>query len=49
MLFFEGCFVNGYREGKGKEFDEKGNVIYEGLFKEGKRMNIMHMKEMKGY
>ena len=49
MLFFEGCFVNGYREGKGKEFDEKGNVIYEGLFKEGKRMNIMLMKEMKGY
>ena len=49
MLFFEGCFVNGYREGKGKEFDEKGNVIYEGLFKEGKRMNMMIMKEMKGY
>ena len=48
-LFFEGCFVNGYREGKGKEFDEKGNVIYEGLFKEGKRMNIMLMKEMRGY
>ena len=29
MLFFEGCFVNEYREGKGKEIDEKGNVIYE--------------------
>ena len=40
---------NGYREGKGKEYDESENVIFEGFFKEGKRMNIVPMKEMKGY
>ena len=48
-IFFEGYFVNGYREGKGKEYDENGNVIYEGFYKQGKRMNIVELKEMKGY
>ena len=48
-IVFEGYFVNGYREGKGKEYDENGNVIYEGFFKQGKRMNIVELKEMKGY
>ena len=48
-IFFEGYFVNGYREGKGKEYDEKGNVVYEGFFEQGRRMNIVELKEMKGY
>ena len=48
-LYFEGYFVNGYREGKGKEYDENGNVMFDGFFKEGKRMNIVELKEMKGY
>ena len=48
-LYFEGYFVNGYREGRGKEYDENGNVIFDGFFKEGKRMNIVELKEMKGY
>ena len=48
-IFFEGCFVNGYREGRGKEYDENGNVMFEGFYKEGKRMNIVELKEMKGY
>ena len=49
MIFFEGYLKNGYREGKGKEYDENGNVIFNGFFKEGKRMNIVELKEMKGY
>ena len=40
---------NGYREGKGKEYDENGNVIFEGFYEEGRRMNIVPLKEMKGY
>ena len=47
--FFKGYFENGYRKGKGKEYDEDGNVIFEGFFEQGKRMNIVRMKEMKGY
>ena len=47
--FFKGYFENGYRKGKGKEYDENGNVIFEGFFEHGKRMNIVPMKEMKGY
>ena len=47
--FFKGYFENGYRKGKGKEYDENGNVIFEGFFEQGKRMNIVEMKEMKGY
>ena len=48
-LYFEGYFVNGYREGRGKEYNEEGEVVFEGFFKEGKRMNIVVVKEMKGY
>ena len=48
-IVFEGYLKNGYREGKGKEYDENGNVIFEGFYEEGKRMNIVELKEMKGY
>ena len=48
-VFFEGYFENGYRQGKGKEYDESGNMIYEGFYSNGKRMNIVPVKEMKGY
>ena len=41
MLFFEGKFVNGYREGPGKEYDEKGNLIYDGLYDKGKKLKIV--------
>ena len=49
VLYFEGNMKNGYREGYGIEYDLNGNVMYEGLYKQGKRMNIVEMKEMKGY
>ena len=48
-IVFEGYFANGYREGKGKEYDEKGKLVFEGFYKQGKRMNIVELKEMKGY
>ena len=48
-IVFEGYLKNGYREGKGKEYDENGNVIFEGFYEEGRRMNIVELKEMKGY
>ena len=48
-IVFEGYLKNGYREGKGKEYDENGNVIFEGFYEQGKRMNIVELKEMKGY
>ena len=48
-IVFEGYLKNGYREGKGREYDENGNVIFEGFYEQGKRMNIVEMKEMKGY
>ena len=45
--YFVGSFVNGYRQGKGKEYDEKGNLVYEGCYEEGKRLE--RMTEMNGY
>ena len=38
-LFFEGSFVNGYRQGKGKEY-ENDIVVYEGLYEKGKGIGI---------
>ena len=49
VIFFEGYLKNGYREGRGIEYNEKGEVVFDGFFKEGKRMNIVELKEMKGY
>ena len=45
-LFFEGSFVNGYRQGKGKEY-ENDIVVYEGLYEKGKK--LVKMTEMDGY
>ncbi len=36
-LLYIGEYMNGERNGKGKEFDGKGNLIYFGKFKNGKR------------
>ena len=50
ILFYKGYFVNGYREGRGQEYDENGKVVYDGLFKKGKKLNIVPSNEMgKGY
>ena len=36
-LIFEGSYKNGERNGKGKEFDSKGKIIFEGEYLKGKR------------
>ena len=48
-LFFTGRFVNGYRSGRGKEYDTQGNVVFDGFFREGKKMKVYPVNEMKGY
>jgi len=34
---FEGEYLNGKRNGKGKEYNEEGNLIYEGDYLNGER------------
>lgn len=29
-LYFQGYFINGYRGGRGKEYDENGNMVFDG-------------------
>ena len=36
-LIYEGEYLNGKRNGKGKEYDKNGKLIFEGEYKEGKR------------
>ena len=36
-LLFEGQYANRKRNGEGKEFDEEGNIIFEGEYLDGKR------------
>ena len=36
-LIYEGEYSNGERNGKGKEYDYKGNLIFEGEYLNGKR------------
>ena len=38
-LIFEGEYLNGKRNGIGKEYDYYGEIIFEGEYKEGKRWN----------
>ena len=37
QLVYEGEYLNGERNGQGKEYDEKVRLIYEGEFKNGKK------------
>ena len=36
-LIYEGEYINGERNGKGKEYDIKNRIIYEGEYLKGKR------------
>ena len=38
-LEYEGEYLNGEKNGKGKNYDYKGNIIFEGEYKNGKRWN----------
>ena len=48
-VWFEGFVENGYRQGKGKEYDKNGNITFEGFFERGKKSRLCRMGEMKGY
>ena len=50
-LEFEGEYLNGEINGKGKEYDNLGNIIYEGEYLNGKRWNgtIYNKKDYKKY
>ena len=39
FLIYEGEFLHGERNGKGKEYDSKGNIEFEGEFFNGKKWN----------
>ena len=38
-LLYEGEFLNGIRNGKGKEYDENKHLIFEGQYLKGRRWN----------
>ena len=52
-LIYEGEYLNGERNGKGKEYNNNGELIFEGEFKNGKRWNgifkCSELKDGKGY
>ena len=35
-IIFEGKYLNGKRNGKGKEYDENGKLIFEGKYFDGR-------------
>ena len=37
ILKFEGIYLNGKRHGYGKEYNYKGELIYEGKYKNGEK------------
>lgn len=45
-LLLQGTFVNGYLEGKAKEYDTKGQLVSEWFYEKGKKLNIIQVKEM---
>ena len=45
-LFFDGYLKNGYRHGRGTEYDEQGNEIYDGLYDTGNKLNCSPFLEM---
>ena len=47
-IWFEGYFVNGYREGRGKEYDEYDNLISDGYYSKGVKLNREPLSEMGG-
>jgi len=38
-LIFEGEYLNGYKCGKGKEYDNNGYLIFEGEYLNGKKFD----------
>ena len=49
-VWYKGHFENGYRNWKGVEYDESGNVTFDGFYSKGKRLsNIVKLEEVSGY
>ena len=48
VKFFEEYLENGYREGKGKEYDEKGEFVFEGFYKHGKKLILSILDDQNG-
>lgn len=49
-IFFSGYLKNGYREGRGREFDKEGNVMFDGLFRHGYKISqAFQILERKNY
>ena len=48
-IWFQGRYKNGLRVGRGKEYDDNGVIKFDGFFCNGKRLNMIKMKEMNGY
>ena len=49
-LFFSGYLKDGYRYGRGQEFDKEGNIIFDGLFRNGyKIVQATQMVDKKNY
>ena len=40
MLTFEGEYLNGRRNGKGKEYNYNGQLIFDGEYLDGKRKSV---------
>ena len=49
IRFFEGRFEDGFRHGRGQEFDTKGNLEFDGFFAKGKKLKIFPLSEMSQY
>ena len=49
ILYFKGYLENGYRQGRGQEYDKNGELIFDGFYNEGKQLKIYKIPEMKGY
>ena len=48
-LIQEGEYLNGERNGRGKEYNDITSVLFEGEFKKGKKWNNINLKDGKGY
>ena len=49
-MFFSGYFENGYREGRGQEYDRNGRLISDGYYSKGKKHTDISLNEMdKGF
>ena len=46
-IYVDSSIINGYRHDRGREYDEKGKLVYECCYDEGKRLE--RLEEMSGY